>query len=42
MRYFKQSKGYIITFSQKDTIHHGDAIIEVVPAYELLTKLIHE
>jgi predicted AAA+ superfamily ATPase len=34
LRYFKQSKGYIITADQKDKIYREDLIIEVVPAYE--------
>jgi len=37
MRYFKQTQGTIITFNQKDTIHHEDVIIEVIPAHEFLT-----
>jgi predicted AAA+ superfamily ATPase len=38
MQYFKQSKGTIITANQRDTIHHEDCIIEVVPAWEFLIK----
>ncbi|GHU95802.1 ATP-binding protein [Bacteroidia bacterium] len=36
MRYFKQSKGYIITANQKDIISHKGLIIELVPAYNFL------
>jgi predicted AAA+ superfamily ATPase len=37
MRYFKQSKGYIITANQKDTIYHEDVTIDLIPAYDFLS-----
>jgi predicted AAA+ superfamily ATPase len=37
MQYFKQSNGTIITANQRDTIRHGDVMIDVVPAWEFLT-----
>ena len=36
MHYFKQTKGYIITYNQRDTIHHENVVIEVIPAHEFL------
>ena len=36
LRFFNQPKGLIITYNQKDTIHHGDYVIELVPAFEFL------
>jgi len=39
MRYFKQPKGYIITFDQNDIIYRGDCEIKVVPAYEFLASI---
>ena len=37
MRFFKQPKGYIISFNQKDTIVYEDFVIELIPVYEFLS-----
>ena len=37
LHFFKLSKGYVITFDQKDTIHHEGFVIEVIPAYDFLS-----